>query len=188
MRVINCFVIICLLFVVNACSDGGDSIPKTGDYFVRANPWLFYFVDGEGNDLLSLKQGSVLPMVYEEKGGKPQIVPENVDEDKSYSYKGNQHTVGYDSRVGKHFWTTSISGNQGYVDKKLYVVFNETEIDSIQVKFKFYREGCVGGDGICVDIVRLDYNNTTVIKNDDYVSGKGIWITREAGKVSVTTK
>lgn len=168
-----------LMGMLWACKDETrENPPLKGNYFTRANPWKFYFVDAEGKSAIRLKPGAVLPTTDLRDGGafEQAFVPEDFPETNiSYLYNHNSNDVMYDADKGLYYWKTLIPGNEYVTNSEFYVHFNRTDIDTVRVKFKFIYDGVVGGSFVA-DITEMYYNEILVIKNDDYVSEEGIFI------------
>lgn len=178
------FCLFCLLVVFVSCKDETrENEPLRESRFFRANPWKFYFLDSEGNDMLSLSAGSVLPTSDFEQSTVFQqaYIPDNFDEDvehRYYLYNGNGNSVGFDENKGHYYWTTEVPGYENVVRHEFYVHFTSVDIDTISVRFKFVHEDVVGGDSYA-NITELFYNGQLVIKNDDYINGDGIFIQKQ---------
>lgn len=170
---------ILLLGIILACKDETrENPPLAGSYFIRANPWKFYFVKEDGNSAIGLQPGAALPTTEMLPDGefRQAYVPEDYEEGEvAYLYNGNSNRVGYDQEKGLYWWSTSVPGNEYVTESEFYVHFNRTDIDTVRVKFKFTYGEVDGGD-MYAEIAELYYNGTLVIKNDDYIDSDGIRI------------
>lgn len=178
-RFMKLLYVICGLLMLWACQDETrENPPLKGNYFLRANPWKFYFVDGEGKSVLSMRPGSVLPTTdfQREDGFQQGYIPEDYLEDsRSYLYNGNSNSVGFDAGKGLYYWMTTVPGYEYVKENEFYVHFNRTDIDTVRVKFRFITEGVIGGD-MWAGITEMYYNGVLVIRNDESISGEGILV------------
>lgn len=170
-----------LLILIGLCLSCKDETrenpPLKGDYFIRGNPWKFYFTDQEGNSAIKLKPGAILPTTDTQQANEFQqaFVPDNYEENATpYTYNGNFNNVGFDQEKGLYYWMTGIPGNNYITDNEFYVHYNRMDTDTIRVKFRFSNEGDFADP--LATITELYYNENLVIKNDNYISGDGIFI------------
>lgn len=175
------FILIILCFILATCQDETrENPPIQGHQVLAANPWQFYFVDAEGKSAINLNPGAVLPTTDFNRttGFQQEFVPENFDEaahDHYYLYNGNSNSIGYNEEKGLYYWMTTIPGYEYSTQNEFYVHFNQTDTDTLRVKFKFIYEGVIGGDKV-VQVTELYYNGKLIIKNDNYSSPEGIII------------
>ena len=176
MKVFYLFIVICLSF---SCKDETrENPPLKGDCFLLGNPWKFYFVDKERKSIIGLKAGQILPTTEIQPSPyfRPSTIPEGYENNgKSYFYNGNANTIGFEPETGLYFWTTVIPGYEYLTNHSFYIHFNHTDIDTVEVKFRFQYEDVYGGD-FTAQVKELRYNGTLVIKNNEYMDKAGIYI------------
>lgn len=173
------FYIALLSALLLACKDETrENPPLQGNYFLRANPWKFYFLDEEGKSAIAMIAGAPLPTTENGTSAnyKPFYLPGHFEEGAaSYSYNDGLNSVGYNAERGLYYWTTYIPGYENIKESEIYVHFSASDIDTLRVKFRFLHGDIDGGDTF-VEIAELYYNNTLVIKNDGYADPAGIFI------------
>ncbi len=179
----NIFIFSCLL-LFSACEEEV-LIPKTGEPFGRGNTIKFYFCDGAGNDLLNLRNNTILPVTFEDTINLPEPPTEN--DTLHYYYNGG--VIKYDLETEKYYWRAVIYGKEGYTRHQFYVYISESDIDTIKAEFRYTTGAYDGGDGIYANIDKLSYNDVVIRRGENTTSEfvpENIHITKENGNTTIS--
>lgn len=179
--------IIFFFFILIASCEESEEIPKTGEPFARGTGIQFYYSNDQGEDLLDLRDNTILPVAFQDTFQLPE--PPTDEDTIRYYYDGGK--IIYDTEINRYFWNTFIYGRSGYVEHQFYVRLSENDIDTIDVEFSFTTDNVIGSD-IYAYIDKLFYNGTLIRheiqgenSGSEYTPEK-IFIQKDNGKTIIT--
>ena len=156
---------------------GNGEIPEGLTFFTGAN-LSFYFVDGEGKDMIVFTDETTYPVVWSQKLVNERALQEMVyhvdqvyQDDRDYRVYANSHNwVSYDPDVklnalGAHLWGKTLE--KQYTS---YVHIGDGIIDSLTVAYKYLTSADdvqIQGGSWAVEIESIRYNGVEVMLGNE---------------------
>lgn len=156
-------------------ADKDTTIPEGVLFFTNAN-LVFYFVDGEGNDLVDILNQETFPVVYPEQvsGNFLREVVLNAEAatvgSKVYKVYTSGHNWLYEDdeeghiAFGTHMWGKTVE--LSYTE----YVYVDGAMDSICVDYRYVTDSAdarVAGGGWAVDVMSVRYNEVEVFAGNE---------------------
>jgi len=174
-----------------SCSDDDeedDDYPydhiKGGGTFLRANDLRFYYIDGDGNDLLDPQDLSSLPVSYNNNEKLPEAI-KVPDDLKNGGYNGNHNGVYLDSELGLHYMMSSAYGDMEKSTYTFYIGYKD-EFDKMDVTYRYTDKNVIGGK-YHAKIISWKFNGVHVYTDDDG-GDKKVFVKKANGQTTTSFK
>lgn len=176
--------VIACAFLSVSCSDlfkpqtPSGEIPENTMFYTNVQGLSFYFVDGEGNELVSLTERSTWPLAAPEQlsAEKRATAVEHCSQTARsdgrvyYIYNDNCNAICEDYETKRWGFTTYFWGKTRLPEYTTYVYRPDGGLDSIRVQYKYLSsdEGTLSSSlGWAVNVESVKYNGVEVFNGNE---------------------
>lgn len=188
MNFFGVLLLIVMTFGVSGCNGDDeerwvDSI-EDGGPFQAGHAVRFYYIDGEGNDLIDPDDLSTLPVTSESLLPTPPAAPTELIS--NCYYNDGKNDIWYDEWEGLYSFYTCDLGDSRYRDGTFYVYF-KGEADEMKVQHEYLNKRSADGSYIS-SVVSWWVNGDLVYSKEEGVIRKKVFIRKADGKTTIAFK